>query len=464
MGFFMRLKWYQVVAVLVCAMTWPAPAAGASKGLVIVAPESFHRSLRAFAAYKRTLLPTELVSLEAIRRSSTGADDAEKLKRYLYRAWKERQVGYALLAGDGDVMPVRYMVLDRVTAAAYDYAFYPSDLYYADLAKADGSFEDWNGAGEGFHAGYYGEVRGEKNKTDPINYDGIDYRPEIAVGRWPVSSAGDLERAAAKTMAFERARLDRRQGSRPRAALISVGGWVDTRDLMDRLAGRLGASWQVEKRYYSGKGETPRTAPPNHEEVRNLLNTGIDLMLHTGHGQTDAWEQCFNLRDLDRLTNAASLPVLVSAGCSTAYFAPLAPYDGYVDIDGREHAGTDRGEVFAAPPRPPAVYQAGKWNPTGLGEQVLKRSLDGAVAYIGCNTGSQPCALTLAEGFTRALSTSAEPRLGDCWREAVVYYYDREHLATLKPTDNWYPPSIFFQAMKFMVFGDPSLRMRAPER
>ena len=67
-----------------------------------------------------------------------------------------------LLVGDVDVMPVRFMVLDRVTPAAFDYAFYPSDLYYADLAKADGSFEDWNARKEG-HAGYFGEVRREQN-------------------------------------------------------------------------------------------------------------------------------------------------------------------------------------------------------------------------------------------------------------------------------------------------------------
>ena len=48
-----------------------------------------------------------------------------------------------VLVGDVDVMPVRYMVLDRVTPAAFDYAFYPSDLYYADLAKSDGAFDCW---------------------------------------------------------------------------------------------------------------------------------------------------------------------------------------------------------------------------------------------------------------------------------------------------------------------------------
>ncbi len=167
------------------------------------------------------------------------------------------------------------------------------------------------------------------------------------------------------------------------------------------------------------------------------------------------------MNDLPGITNAATLPVIVSAGCSTAYFAPLPPYGAYVDVDGKEHAGTDDKEVFAAPPPPPAPYQRGRFNPTGLGEQILKQSLNGAVAYIGCNTGSQPCGVTLAEGFVASLAKAKEPHLGDCWADAIRFYFDKENLADLKPTSSWYPPSIFFQGMKFMLFGDPSVRMPA---
>jgi hypothetical protein len=130
-----------------------------------------------------------------------------------------------------------------------------------------------------------------------------------------------------------------------------------------------------------------------------------------------------------------------------------------VDTAGHEHKGTYKKEVFTAPPPPPSPYQRGRYNPTGLGEQLLKQSSNGAVAYIGCNTGSQPCGLTLVEGFVTAITDSKEPRLGDLWNNAIRYYYDRQRLATLKPDKDWYPPSIFFQGMKFMMFGDPSLRL-----
>jgi hypothetical protein len=49
--------------------------------------------------------------------------------------------------------------------------------------------------------------------------------------------------------------------------------------------------------------------------------------------------------------------------------------------------------------------------------------------------------------------------VGDCWVEAVRYYYQRQDLEHLRPNADWYPPSIFFQGMKFMLYGDPSLKL-----
>ena len=36
-------------------------------------------------------------------------DDPERLKRFLYDAWRKRHLKYVLLAGDVDVLPVRYI-------------------------------------------------------------------------------------------------------------------------------------------------------------------------------------------------------------------------------------------------------------------------------------------------------------------------------------------------------------------
>ena len=263
------------------------------------------------------------------------------------------------MVGDADVFPVRYMVLDRVTPAAFDYAFYPSDLYYADLARADDTFDDWNAENDGFHAGYFGEVRGEKNKSNSINFDQVDYRPDIAVGRWPVSTLAELETIITKSMRYEH---EVNSGDRPglkAAALVAVGGWVDSRSLMDQVASRLPGDWAVEKLYYVDSRRNDKTPPPNEDQLVKLLNEGQRIVFHAGHGQDDAWEQCFSIRSFEKLGNADRLPVMISAGCSTAHLATLPPYEAYIDVDGKEHSGTNFGDVFEAASTPAGAVSKG---------------------------------------------------------------------------------------------------------
>jgi len=425
---------------------------------LIIAPQRFHEPLNEYARSKQQSFTVELTSLETALADKNPGDDPERLKRFIYDIWRKRELRYVLLVGDADVLPVRYMVLDRITPPAFDYAFYPSDLYYADLAKPDGRFEDWNARKDTFHGRYFGEVRGEKNKKDPINYDQIDYRPEIAVGRWPVSTLEEVRLLAKKSMTYEESLRAPDKDPR-RAAFFVVGGWVDVRDRMSRIAARLPSTWVIDKRYYADKGATAATPPPDEKNVIDLLNSGVRLALHAGHGEDLHWNDSLTVNSIAKIHNAGHLPILLSAGCLTARFATLPPYEPYVDLEGRPHVGSDHGEVFTEPPLPPAPYQTGVYNRTSLGEQLLRAKPDGAVAYFGCNTGSQPCGMTLLEGFMDTFTRRADPRLGDCWAGAIAYYYEHETLARLKPNNDWYPPSIFFQGMKFMLFGDPTLPM-----
>jgi len=424
---------------------------------VIVAPQRFEAELKPFVDYRRRSLPVELAILETVLARNSGVDDPEKLKRFLYAAWRQRKAHYVLLVGDAAVLPVRYMVLDRVTPAAFDTAFYPSDLYYADVARSDGSFEDWNGRKDGFHAKYFGEVHGEKNKRDPINFDRVHYVPTLAVGRWPANSPNEVATLVAKTIGFEK-RSGPERTVRPRLGLVNHEGFVDARNQLDRMAAAMPGDWEIERRYYSD-ARRRNARPATEQEVVDLLNSGVDLVLHVGHGSDTTWDGCLSTRDLGKIKNADRLPAMLSAGCSTVRFATLPPYEPYVDIKGVHHKGTDAGEVFGSPPPAPAPYQTGRSNSIGLGRRFVCAGPNGAIAYFGCDTGAQPCGITLLEGFVRTWGESRQPRLGDCWIGAVRYYYEKEKLATLKPNADWYPPTIFFQGMKYMLFGDPALRL-----
>jgi hypothetical protein len=241
------------------------------------------------------------------------------------------------------------------------------------------------------------------------------------------------------------------------------------------LAAMEKAEWPVQKRYFADKSRDDHTQPPDAANVIALANEGCDVIVHSGHGSDDSWAGSItNASIADMHGSEGRLPIMISAGCSTARLATLPPYEAYIDARGVEHKGTNDGEVFTEPPPPPACYQSGKYNPTGLGERLLRAPAGGAVVYIGCNTGSQPCGMTLEEGFVMALAAHPLParayehppagagalRVGDAWNAALANYWTAQHLADLKPVEGqWYPPSIFFQGMKFMLYGDPSLKI-----
>ncbi|TAH35529.1 MAG: hypothetical protein EYC70_12790 [Planctomycetota bacterium] len=428
----------------------PGSPSASAVALAVVAPAAWEAALQPFLEQRRRELTAVFLPLEDA--VATGAGDApERLKRRLHALWQESGLRYALLVGDADTLPVRFMVLDRNTEAAHNYAFYASDLYYADLAREGGGFEDWNGARDGCSARYYGEVRGEHFKDSPINYDGISYVPEIGVGRWPVSDVESLQTVIAKTLAWPGS------GARVETLVAAHGdGWVDARAALAAWIEPFPAlGWTVDRQFYGERDGVPSTA-----SVMAGIRQGATLVLHAGHGDAGGWDRCLGA-DQELELAACQPAVFFSVGCGTAHFCAEAPYQAYLDADGVPHRGTTAGEVFLEPPPAPAPLQPGRFNSTSLGERLLRMPAGGAVAYIGCNTGAQPCALSLMQGFLQHAGQHPDARVGDAWQAALAFYYDAERLATLQPDAGWYPPSIFFQGMKFMLFGDPTLPLAA---
>jgi hypothetical protein len=441
-------------AVLAVLASAACPAA-AEPAMVVVTPRAFLPGLDAWLAHRRAERTVHVEVLEELLASEVGVDDAERVKRRLHARWRDG-ARYVLLVGDVGVVPIRFMVLDRVTEPAFDHAFYPSDHYYADVAERDGSFEDWNAARDGHHARYFGEVCGEKHKEGPIDLDQVEYRAELAVGRWPVRSVEETARIARKTLLAERHRVAQATLApavrAPRAVFVHCDGWIDVRARLDRHAEAFAAHGEV-LRCYDGGADAPRDP-----RIAALVARGPAFVFHCGHGDPGGFDRSLRDASLLRQTNFAALPVVFSIGCSTAVIGPQPPYEAYLDLDGVEHRGTNAGEVFGAPPAPPACRQPAPFDQTSIAERSLRESDGGAVAWIGCDTGAQPCALSLLDAFCESVHRVPGARLGDHWASAVSEYHARERLAELVPTADWYPPSIFFQGMKFVLLGDPALR------
>ena len=117
---------------------------------------------------------TTVITLEKVYQDYSGTDEAEKVKCCIHQRVHEQGIRYVLLMGDSDILPVRFTKTDRKDAASKDTAFYATDLYYAAIHKSDGSFDNWDGNGNG----YYGELHGESH-TGPINIDQVSLDPVV---------------------------------------------------------------------------------------------------------------------------------------------------------------------------------------------------------------------------------------------------------------------------------------------
>jgi choice-of-anchor C domain-containing protein len=453
-----------VVAVFpALAQAAEQPPAPAPKKLLIVAPRSVQSNLAPFVQHKKKLLPTEVVVLEAILKETKGADDAEKLKRYLYNRWKAEKIGYVLLVGDAEVMPVRYIAIHDGGKETGGTTFAVADLYFSDLAKKDGSFDDWNANKEGINAQYYGQLSGFDGKG-PINVDQVDYLPDVALGRWPVHTLQQLYFMVDKTIAYENHVLADDLPVIRRTAFVNGPNFVDLRHKMDEWGKKLEnvSTWAPVRRYFKDAGRDDKTPPPTQEEIIKVLQNGVGMIFHVGHGSETCWDGCLDIKDLKSLKQAKLPPVMFSIGCSTAMFAPVAPGNPYIDVHGKGHKGVDYKETFDASAPPPNNYQRGGFDRSSLGVEWVRFPKLGCVAYIGCDVGSQDLAWPMMEGFIEYVAATDQPRLGDAWAGAVVKYHNHMGIATIKAHD-WVQVAIVHQGMKFQLFGDPSMRLpRAP--
>ncbi len=445
--------------------------------LLIVAPNAWVDALAKYAECKRSLpwiAQCSVVSLESLCQGHAG-DEAEQLKRGLFSRWNRvtapdtvpntapHEFDAVLLVGDTDVMPIRFMMLDRGTKPAFDVAFYPCDLYFADLTDEHGTFDDWNARVDGHHARYIGEVHGESTKDGPIDADGCELIPEIAIGRWPVSTLDELVAVTTKAIAHDHATQTHRNTNSDtnsdarQVEVVACAGWIDNAARIEGVAQSMEPAFAVQRMFYS---DSDASHHPDPTRVIDALAAGRALVLHTGHGHPHGWEHGLQAKDLARTSGSTTLPVLFSIGCSTAEISAQPPYTAYLDADGVTHAGTNNGEIFSAPPPPPACRQSARFGATSLGEESVRMPDGGAIAYIGCVTGSQPCAHTLLDGFAEFVGAHPRSSIGEAWKFALTRYVREERLATLKPTADWYPTSIYFQPMKFVLLGDPSVVLR----
>ncbi|MGH2536365.1 MAG: C25 family cysteine peptidase [Candidatus Promineifilaceae bacterium] len=166
-------------------------------------------------------------------------------------------------------------------------------------------------------------------------FDAGSLRPEIAIGRLPAQSAGQLAEMVAKTIAYERAAAGPWQAQ----ALLVADDEPTFDQASNNLAAELArAGFQAEKLYISQGGNV-------HEPLMGALNRGAGILNYVGHGSIEVWgdEKVFQVEDAGRLINGDRLPIFTTFTCLNGYFNHPA-----VDALAESLLAAEKGGVVAA--------------------------------------------------------------------------------------------------------------------
>ncbi len=186
--------------------------------MVIIAPSTFSKDLQKLIDHKNKYgVQTILKTTEDIYKEYQGRDKPEQIKYFIKDALEKWNVKYVLLVGglksivwgnprdDANqgskdwYVPVRYNnIYDNPKFPLSESAHDPgviTDLYYADIYKQGGVFDDWDPNHDGYICAW--------GKPDVENDTGIDMYPDVALGRLPCRNTREVRNMIDKIITYE---------------------------------------------------------------------------------------------------------------------------------------------------------------------------------------------------------------------------------------------------------------------
>ncbi|MFO8051775.1 MAG: C25 family cysteine peptidase [Thermoplasmatota archaeon] len=156
---------------------------------------------------------TRMYDIGEILSTDSGDDDAEKLFNFIDLLYDttEGKLRYVLLAGDSELIPVRYL-----HAGASDYGM--DDLYLSDVYYSAPQI-DWDADDDGIY--------GEREDIESIGIENISF--PVKVGRAPVSNPQQAERFVSRVVSYE---TDPPEGSWAKEGIVS-SSLMDTPNVID---------------------------------------------------------------------------------------------------------------------------------------------------------------------------------------------------------------------------------------
>ena len=300
---------------------------------LVLSPEKYSDELEDLIVHKNNRgLNTKMVTLDDIYQSQyfpvEGRDDPEKVKYFIKHAIEDWGITSVLLVGGSEDFPtrethvyVKYFDVDEP---------FVSDLYYADIYDADGSFASWDSNGNDVFAEY---DWGDAHVTDQV-----DLYPDVHIGRLACIDEMEVNTCVHKIITYENSQAYAQDWF---TNLVVIGGDTFTDDtwgvsegeyinqiVMDILSGF------VPDLIWDSNGRLSAPAPSGLNEIYDAIDKGcgfIDFSGHGGHslfathpnGIEKIWlpkPWGFDTSHISNLANGDKLPIIILGACSTCKF------------------------------------------------------------------------------------------------------------------------------------------------
>ena len=390
---------------------------------VIITTDSLKESLEFFQNWKEYIgYSVTIVTVSQIESTHNGRDTAEKIRNFLVSIYEEWDVQYVLIAGDMNMVPMRYTYQPASSEIAI-----PSDFYYADLTS------DWDTDGDGIYAEF-------------IDDEWPDFSAEVYVGRIPVNNSIDMRRICQKIINYEQD-----LGLWKNTALLigAISNFENEQETGDKLGDNAVLMDNIEKEILNPNEVASITLYEKQGLIKSEYDSDVDLTRENS---------------LQYLRNGFGIVNWASHGSATGsyrrWWATDTDGDYTPDLNEIrcEYFITSEDTTILDDTKPFIAFSCSCTNSypeetNNLGVSLLR---NGAVAFIGATRESIyfPGWKDLNDGGNMAINynflkhlISENKTIGAALYDALIYSWDFDETP------------VFRNMLVFNIYGDPSLSL-----
>jgi len=285
--------------------------------MVIISPDLFSEALQPLINHKNSVgVETFLKTTEDIYSTYNGRDNPEQIKYCIKDMIETYNIKYVLLIGGHKGQLFQWHVPVRIVhlADGARYTEFVSDLYFADIFREDGSFDDWNSNND--------DIIAEWGK------DTFDLIPDVSVGRLPCRNKREVKTIVSKIIEYETGSFE---PSWFNQFIVAGGDTVPNTGDPFPFEGEIlcEEACSIMDDFNPIKLLISDLSLVDYNDVVDALNQGCGFALYSGRAGPSAFLTFdeygnpitpLHVNNLDQLSNSGKYPVFIINGCLSGKF------------------------------------------------------------------------------------------------------------------------------------------------